>query len=136
MQIRNYQDQDFQRLVELLKATENYYEPLDTRENLKIKIGHDPNSIIVLEDDNKLVGTVFICYDPWCSFIYHLSVHPNYQKKGLGSKLMDEAEKRLKEAGIRRPTLFVTEKNQQVIEFYKKRGWSVMGKVFDMEKEL
>lgn len=136
MQIRNYQDQDFPRLVELFKATKNYYEPLDTRENLKRKIVRDPNSIIVLEDNNKLVSTVFICYDPWCSFIYHLSVHPDYQKKGFGSKLMDEAEKRLKEAGIKRPTLFVTENNQQVIAFYKKRGWSVMGKVFDMEKEL
>ena len=136
MQIRNYQDQDFPRLVELLKATENYYEPLDTRENLKIKIVRDPNSIIVLEDGGKLVGTVFICYDPWCAFIYHLSIHPDYQKRGFGSKLMDEAEKRLKEAGIKRPTLFVTEKDQGVIAFYKKRGWSVMGKVFDMEKDL
>ncbi|MBI2499562.1 GNAT family N-acetyltransferase [Candidatus Woesearchaeota archaeon] len=136
MQIRNYKDQDFPRLVGLLKATNSYYEPLNTRENLKRKIGRDPNSIIILEDDKKLVGTVFIIYDPLCSFIYHLSLHPDYQKRGFGKKLMDEAEKRLKEAGIKKPTLFVTEDNKGVIDFYKKRGWSVMGKVFDMKKEL
>jgi ribosomal protein S18 acetylase RimI-like enzyme len=53
--------------------------------------------MIVAVEDDKVVGTVFIIYDPWDSFVYHLGVHPNYQRRGIGSALMEEAEKRLKE---------------------------------------
>jgi ribosomal protein S18 acetylase RimI-like enzyme len=49
---------------------------------------------------------------------------------------MDEAEEKLKARGINRPTLFVEEDNRQVVEFYEKRGWFVLYKVFCMEKEL
>lgn len=136
MKLRNYQDADFAKLEELLKITNLFYEPLDKREILKRKIEHDPQSIIVLEDGKKLIGTVFMIYDPWNSFVYHLGVHPDYRMQGLGNKLMDEVEGRLKKRGVDRPTLFVEEENQQVLEFYKKRGWFALYPVFCLEKQL
>ena len=136
MQIRNYNDADFPKLEELLKATGIYYEPLDKREIFQKKIRHNPESIIVAEDNGRIVGAVFTIYDPWNSFVYHLGVHPDYRGKGLANGLMDEAERRLKARGIARPTLFVEEQNSEVVEFYKKRGWFVLYKVFCMEKQL
>ena len=136
MEIRDYTDSDFPELERLLKETKIYYEPLDKRYIFKKKIEHDPESIIVAYESGKIVGTVFIIYDPWNSFVYHLAVDPEFSGKGLGNKLMDEAEKRLKTRGMDRPTLFVEEENGQVIEFYKKRGWFVLYKVFCMEKQL
>jgi|SRR3989344_4622725 len=136
MKIRNYRDEDFPKLEELLKINGIYYEPLDKREILKRTIEHDPESIILAEENESLAGTVFIIYNPYESFVYHLGVHPNYRGKGLANKLMDEAERRLRERGIKRPTLFVEEYNEKVIEFYKKRGWFVLYKVFCMEKDI
>jgi ribosomal protein S18 acetylase RimI-like enzyme len=136
MQLRNYTDADFPELEELLKATGVYYEPLDKRQTFKKKIEHDPASIIVAEDAERIVGAVFIIYDPWESFIYHLGVLPDYRGQGLANRLMDEAEKRLKMRGMNRPTLFVEEGKEEIVEFYRKRGWFVLYKVFCMEKQL
>ncbi len=136
MRLRNYSDADFQGLEELMKATGIHYEPLDKREIFKKKIEDDPASIIVAEDAKRVVGTVFIIYDPWNPFIYRLGVHPDYRGQGLANRLMDEAEGRIKARGANRPTLFVEEGKEQIVEFYRKRGWFVLYKVFCMEKEL
>ncbi|MBI5412021.1 GNAT family N-acetyltransferase [Candidatus Peregrinibacteria bacterium] len=136
MELRNYKDADFPQLEELLKNTKIYYAPLDKREIFKKKIKHDPESIIVAADDDQLVGTVFIIYDPRNSFIYHLCVHSNHRGQGYAKELMNEAEKRLKARGVNRPTLFVEEENRQVVDFYRKRGWNILYKVFCMEKQL
>ncbi len=136
MRLRDYDNVDFPQLEQLLKDTRLYYGSLDQKDIFKRKIEYDPGSIIVAEDNGRLIGTVFIVYDPWCSFVYHLGVHPDYRGQGLASKLMDEAEGRLKARGITRPTLFVEEENEPVVDFYKKRGWFVLYKVFCLEKQL
>ena len=136
MQIRSYTDADFPKLLQLLKDANIFYEPLDKRETFNKKIEHDQESIIIAEDNGRIVGTVFTIYDPWNAFVYHLGVHPEYRGKGLANKLMDEAEERLKRRGMIRPTLFVEEENEQVLNFYKKRGWFVLYKVFCLEKKL
>lgn len=136
IQIRNYKDAEFPQFEQLLKDIGIYYEPLDRRDIFKKKIEHDPEALLVAEENGRLIGTVFILYDPWSSFIYHLGVHPDYRRQGVANKLMDEAEEILKARGINRPTLFVEEDNKQVVELYEKRGWFVLYKVFCMEKEL
>lgn len=135
-QIRNYKDSDFPKLEQLLKDIGIYYEPLDKKDIFKKKVEYDPESIILAEDDDKLIGTVFIIYDPWNSCVYHLGVQPDYRNRGIANKLMDKAEERLKARGINEITLFVEEENSKVVEFYKKRGWTVCYKSFCMEKKL
>lgn len=134
--IRNYKDDDSSKLEQLLKDIGIYYEPLDKKDIFKKKVEHDPESIILAEDDDKLIGTVFIIYDPWHSCVYHLGVHPDYRNEGIANKLMNEAEKRLKARGIEKVTLFVEEENSKVVDFYKKRGWNICGKTICMEKGL
>ena len=136
IQIRNYKEAEFPQFEQLLKDIGIYYEPLDRRDILKKKIEHDPEAILVAEENGRSIGTVFILYDSWCSFVYHLRVHPDYRRQGVSNKLMGEAERILKARGINRPTLFVEEDNKQVVEFYEKRGWFFLYKVFCMEKEL
>lgn len=134
--IRNYKDNDSRKLEHLLKDVGLYYKHLDKRKIFKKKIEYDPESIIVAEDGDKLIGTVFIIYDPWNSCIYHLGVHPDYRNKGVATKLMDEAEGRLKARGVERITLFAGEENNRAVKFYKKRRWKIYDKNFTMEKKL
>ena len=136
MHLRNYNDKDFPNLIKLLEDSGLYYEPLDKRRILKRKIDYDSQSIIIAEEGHKVIGTVFTIYDPWNAFIYHLGVLPEHRKKGLGTILMNEAERRLKSRGINRPTIFVEEKNKGVLKFYKKRGWFSLYKVYCLEKNL
>lgn len=136
MNIRYYREKDFSQLEQLLKDIGIYYESLDKKDILKKKIGYDPESILVAEDGDRLCGTVFLIYDPWAPFIFHLGVHPDYREKGIATKLMEEAEEVIKKRGAVSSTLFVEEDNEKVVDFYKKRGWQVVYKVFCMEKEF
>ncbi len=134
--IRNYQDSDFENLVNLLKVSNLYSEKVDKRAIYKRKIEYDPDSMIIFEDNGKVVGCIFIVYDPWSSYVYHLGVHPEYKNRGIGSTLLEEAERRLKSRGIEMATAFIGESNDISYQFFTKRGWSSQGKVFDMEKDL
>jgi len=134
--IRDYEDKDFPKLENVLKASGIFYAPLDTRGIIGRKITHDPQSIIIAEKAGQLVGTVFMIYDPWVSLIYHLGVHPDHREEGIGTQLMDEAERRFHSRGIKNVTLFIEEENPKAVEFYEKRGWRVACKTSCMEKDL
>ncbi len=136
MLLRNYSPGDFRQLVTLLRECGLFYEYIHRKSVIDKKIKHDPESVIVAEDNGKIVGTVTFIFDPWQSFIYSLSVAPEYRNKKIGSKLMDEAERRLKERGVNIANIFISEGNDAVINFYKKRGWCVWGKCTNMEKKL
>lgn len=110
--------------------------PLDTAEILTKKLEYDPESIIVVKDGGKIVGTVFIIYDPWNSFVYRLGMDSSYRDKDLGNLLMDKEKRSLKKRGMNRLTIFVEEENKKGLDFYKKRGWFVPYKTFCLEKEL
>jgi len=137
MNIRFYNpNKDFFGLEKLLKETSLYYEPIDKEDIFKAQIKHDPKSIIIAEEKGRIIGTIFILYNPWQSFIYHLGVHPEYRNCGIGDKLMDKAEKILKKRSIKQPTLFIEKDNEKIIEFYKKRDWFVLYEVLCMEKKI
>lgn len=118
VKIRNYNKKDQEQLINLLKRTNLYYPLLDTPEIFKKKIRRDRDSILVAEDYCKIVGTVFIIYDVWNPFIFHLGILPEYQRRGLGKKLMNEAERRIEKTGAKEITIFVTEHNNKVLNYY------------------
>lgn len=55
--------------------------------------------------------------------IKRMRVHPDYQRKGFGQKILQELEKRAKEMGYKRATLFTDIINTKAINFYKKNGY-------------
>lgn len=122
MIIRNYKDEDYQKLITLLKDAKLYYEVTDKRENFKKKIEHDPESIIIAEEDGKIIGVVFFVYDPWKTFVFHLAIDLEHRKKGIGSILLQIVEQRVRARGVAEAVGFVDEKNIAAIEFYKKNG--------------
>jgi len=64
-------------------------------------------------------------YDGHRGWINYLAVHPNHQHNGLGGRMMDEAEIRLRAAGCPKINLQVRSTNTNTIEFYKKIGFKV-----------
>ncbi len=136
MKIRNYRDSDFPSVERLLKET-GIHEPYDEREVFKRKIVQDPESIIVVEDGERILGCVFLIHDDWNSFIFHLCVHPEHRDRGFGKCLLKKAEDILKSRGATRCMLFVEGRNRKAAEFYRKMEWSLLADdVIAMEKEL
>jgi len=82
-----------------------------------------------------IVGSVYN-FTEWEGAIFRLAVLPLYRKKGIGSLLMQEAEKRLKEKGALEVQLFVHEDDIEVQEYYRKRGFKDNKKWLNMFKKL
>ena len=59
-------------------------------------------------------------YDGHRGYIYYLAVLPEFQKKGVGSKILNVVEKKLLKIGCPKINLFVRNTNVQVKSFYKK----------------
>ncbi|MGA2819635.1 MAG: GNAT family N-acetyltransferase [Anaerolineales bacterium] len=97
----------------------------DTPQEIKKKLGRDPDLFLVLEEGGKILGTVLGGFDGRRGIVYHLAVDPAYRQKGLGQSLMQEVEARLRQKGCRKAYLLVVPGNL-ALDFYLTQGWQPM----------
>ncbi|WP_344615897.1 GNAT family N-acetyltransferase [Dactylosporangium salmoneum] len=80
------------------------------------------------------VGVVYLRWEPAdepeirrhlhaVPLLRHLEVHPEWRKRGVGSRLLREAEARLAGRGFRRVALGVAPDNFPAISLYRKQGY-------------
>lgn len=87
------------------------------------KLEVDDGLFFVAMDSRCLIGTVMAGYDGHRGWIYSIAVAPEYQKQGLGSKLLSMAEKNLSELGCMKINLQIMDSNQAVDKFYHSNGY-------------
>lgn len=121
--VRKCKIRETPRLIELLKKTGLLWKSGDTIDAFQKKLIHDPESILVLDYGGKIIGMVVFIYDPWASFLWHLTIDPQYQGRGLGHMLIHEAEKLLEKRGTTSSNGFVMPANNHSRSFLKKRGY-------------
>ncbi len=73
--------------------------------------------------DNELIGFGRIFEDGVMCMFYDIGVHPDFQKKDIGSYIMEELVHWVKDKKYASIGLFVWEKNPTALEFYKKFGF-------------
>ncbi len=98
----------------------------DAPDEIEKKFEFAPDLFLVAELDRKLIGSVIGGFDGRRGLIYHLAVDPDFRLNGLGSRLMEEIERRLTDKGCLRSYLLVTPENEDAMRFYEKRGWKRM----------
>ena len=98
----------------------------DTPAEIEKKLGRDPDLFLVAEAGGRIIGTVIGGFDGRRGIFYHLGVHPDFRGGGVGGRLMDEVEARLRQRGCRRCYLLVTPDNAEAMHFYERRGWDAM----------
>ena len=59
----------------------------------------------------------------------HIDILPDYQHQGIGTRLMDALTEHLREKKVKGVMLIVGRKNTKGINFYKKYGFSDLGKL-------
>jgi cold shock CspA family protein/GNAT superfamily N-acetyltransferase len=134
--VMHYTDERHQQMKTFLNESDMYVKTLDNRQMLRRQIEFDPTSILIAVEDEVIIGTVYVLYNPWQAFIYHLCVHPEHRNKSVANLLMDRAEVQLKARGVHCPTLFVEAGNKTVSAFYEKRGWFATDHCLCMGKDL
>jgi ribosomal protein S18 acetylase RimI-like enzyme len=137
MQLRSFAWSDLKAVLELWRAAGPgiHLGRSDSPEEIRKKLSRDPDLFLVAEDQGRIIGAVMGGYDGRRGLVYHLAVLPEERRRGLGSTLMAELEQRLRAKGCVKYYLLVTPDNPQVLEFYRRLGWSVMDMTL-MGKEL
>jgi ribosomal protein S18 acetylase RimI-like enzyme len=98
----------------------------DKPDELAKKLQRDPDLFLVAEVSGRIIGTVMGGFDGRRGMVYHLAVDEAYRMRGIGARLMDELEQRMKQKGCIRCYMLVTKDNLDAIRFYETRGWEVM----------
>lgn len=103
-------------------------------ERIESLIRNNTCSILVAESDGNLTGAAEIIYDSICPAgdfiapeICKLYVLQNFTGKGIGFRLISEAEKAVKESGYNQIWLTVYYLNDRAISFYKRQGYNHIG---------
>jgi len=98
----------------------------DQPDEIAKKIRRDPDLFLLAEEDGRIIGTVLGGYDGRRGMMYHLAVVQEKRKAGVGARLMEELERRLKEKGCVKYYLLVTRDNDEAMRFYETHGWERM----------
>ena len=97
----------------------------NSHRDIQRKLGVQPELFLVGCMADKIVATVMAGYDGHRGWINYLAVHPDHQRTGIGRRMMDEGEIRLRAVGCPKINLQVRRTNAKVIEFYKKIGYKL-----------
>jgi ribosomal protein S18 acetylase RimI-like enzyme len=107
----------------------------DPKKDIDRKLKVNPELFLVGEMDGKLVACVMGGYEGHRGWVNYLAVDPDYQRFGLGRKIMDEVEDMIRAMGCPKINLQIRTDNLVAINFYKSIGYK-MDEVVSMGKRL
>lgn len=93
---------------------------------------YDNWNVLVAEDDGKIAGWIGWTLKPtserkdWYAYITEIMVHPAFQRAGIATKLVKEAEKRAREMKSRYFYCYIYEPNKASRSLFGKLGYSNM----------
>jgi GNAT superfamily N-acetyltransferase len=134
MRIREFQKSDAETLVTILKLNRQYAYPEVEGSEAMIRVSRCPSALFLVAEENaRPVGFIKAVYDGSRAMIHLLSVHPEFQGKGVGSKLLDAAILVLRKRGAPSVSVPVTADSAGFWEkrAFKKLPVSLMLKMFD-----
>lgn len=124
LSIRTFESADQEAVVRLWNDCGLVVPPNDPLQDIARKIRFQKDLFLVALRRGKIVGTVMAGYEGRRGWINYLAVSPAWQRKGIGRRLMQEAESRLLALGCPKVNLLVRTANSGVVEFYRKLGFS------------
>ncbi len=84
----------------------------------------NPTTSVVAEIDGKIVGAILCGHDGRRGCFYHVCVHQDYRKHGIGKAMAVFCMKALQEEEINKVSLIAFQKNEGGNQFWRKVGWT------------
>lgn len=125
MEIRKLTINDYEEITKLWSRAKLPYKPKgrDSKEAIAAQMKANPDFFLGAYDADTLIGVVIVSCDLRKGWINRLAVDPRYQRKGVAKALVSEAEKILREKGVRIFCALVEDDNVASKEFFKKCGY-------------
>lgn len=134
MRIESFSLQQYEDVIQLWQRAGLQLSCSDTREGLRKKLERDAELFLVaMNEEERMIAAVMGSYDGRRGWVNHLAVDPDFQGQDIGSRLMDELEKRLANIGCEKINLLIEPTNHGVQVFYNQLGYERDELIF-MEK--
>ena len=135
MDIRTYRDGDGDRLRTFWLTCGVKIRPGDDDDSLARFSARNPGLLLLAEEDAHLVGSALAGWDGRRGWLYHVAVHKDERRRGIGRGLVAEIESRLREVGCPKLNLLVWGDNTWAMQFWESLGYR-REKTVEYAKEL
>jgi ribosomal protein S18 acetylase RimI-like enzyme len=96
---------------------------------IESKLKVQPELLLVGELAGTIVGAVMAGFDGVRGWIYHLAVAPEHRRQGFATRLVQSAERGLRDLGCTKVNLQIRAENQDVVAFYRSIGYQIEERV-------
>ncbi|MCD4782326.1 MAG: GNAT family N-acetyltransferase [Candidatus Eremiobacteraeota bacterium] len=137
MTIREMRIDEYDSLIELWQKAGLDHRPegRDTRENIQKDIARPDTFLLVAEIDGNIAGSILATHDGRKGWINRLAVDPDYRRKGIALKLVEEAQKSLYGLGIGIISCLIEDRNVASMKAFQKMGFVKMPDVIYFSKK-
>ncbi len=122
--VRAFKEADEARVIELWTFAGLVRPWNDPKKDIARKLKVQRELFLVAELEGTIVGTVMAGYDGHRGWINYLAVDIGQRRRGIGTALMRDAERRLRLLGCPKINLQVRRENTAVQAFYQALGFA------------
>jgi len=136
MEFKKLKFGDYDSIIEVWKRSGLPIKKLgrDGRENIQEQMKDDHLLFLGAFENNKLIGVIIVNHEGRKGWINRLAVLPEFQKKGVASKLIEYGENWLREKGIKIYATLIEDYNDSSKKLFKKRGYVFHRDIFYFSK--
>ena len=126
MTIREMKIEDYDNVFALWKTIKGFgiRSVDDSKEGIERFLKWNPGLSVVAEEDGKIVGAILCGSDGRRGCLYHVCVHKDYRRQGIGKTMVIWCMEKLKELQINKVSLIAFTKNDIGNAFWKEIGWT------------
>ncbi|MCI9020707.1 MAG: GNAT family N-acetyltransferase [Eubacterium sp.] len=96
----------------------------DSKEGVARFLRRNPSASVVALDKDRIVGAILCGHDGRRGCFYHVCVHEQYRKQGIGTSMAVFAMKALQKEQINKVSLIAFKENEVGNHFWKRAGWT------------
>jgi ribosomal protein S18 acetylase RimI-like enzyme len=135
LSIKPYQEADEPQVINLWHHCNLIVPWNNPHDDIARKVQVQPHLFLVGAFEAQVIATIMAGYEGHRGWLNYLAVSPDYQRQGIGRRMVEEAIMRLQALGCRKVNLQIRTSNTEVITFYERLGFTLddvisMGKRF------
>lgn len=126
MNIREMKIEDYDQVFALWKTIKGFgiRSVDDSKEGIERFLKWNPGLSVVAEENGQIVGAILCGSDGRRGCLYHVCVHKDYRRQGIGKTMVVWCMEKLKELQINKVSLIAFTQNDIGNAFWKEIGWT------------